>query len=299
MRVIFLGTSGSTPTKTRNLPSVALEYNGSIYLFDCGEGTQRQMLRYSVNTSKVKAIFISHIHGDHVIGVAGLVRTMALNKRSKPLYIFVPRGYENSISALITFDKALIGFPIEVMPISSGKIYEEREFIVKAVKLNHFIPTYGFIFEEKEKIHFIKEKAEKLGLRGSMFSELAKRKKMLVSGKEIKLSDVTYKERGIKIAYITDTRPVPGIVKPLKDANLLIHEATFSSKDIALAKERKHSTSGEAAQIAARANVERLILMHISSRYRSTAKILNESRLIFRNSEIAKDGMVVDLGKGS
>ncbi len=257
------------------------------------------MLRYSVNVSKVKAIFISHIHGDHVIGIAGLVRTMALNKRSKPLYIFVPRGYEKSISALITFDKALIGFPIEIMPIGSGKIYEEKEFIVKAVKLSHFIPTYGFIFEEKEKIHFIKEKAEKLGLRGSMFSELVKKKKMLVNGKEIKLGDVTYKERGIKIAYITDTRPVPGIVKPLKDANLLIHEATFSSNDIALAKERKHSTSSEAAQIAARAHVERLILMHISSRYRSTAKILNESRLIFRNSEIAKDGMVVDLGKGS
>ena len=106
------------------------------------------MLRYSVNVSKVKAIFISHIHGDHVIGIAGLVRTMALNKRSKPLYIFVPRGYEKSISALITFDKALIGFPIEIMPIGSGKIYEEKEFIVKAVKLSHFIPSYGFIHSQ-------------------------------------------------------------------------------------------------------------------------------------------------------
>jgi len=295
INITFLGTSGSSPTKTRNLPSVALEYNGSIYLFDCGEGTQRQMLRYSINISKVKVIFISHIHGDHIIGIAGLIRTLALNKRQKPLDIFVPSGYEHAASQLISFDRALIGFDINIKPITTKIIYKEKQFSVRAVKLIHSVPTYGFVFEENDKLHFIKEKAKEAGLRGSMFSQLIAKKHLNVNGKSISLNDMTYIEKGLKVAYITDTRPVSASIGAIKGAALLIHEATFASAEKALARDRKHSTSEEAAQIALKAGVKRLMLMHISSRYRSTAKILKEARKIFPDTGIAKDGMVITL----
>ncbi|MGC8652299.1 MAG: ribonuclease Z [Candidatus Micrarchaeia archaeon] len=294
-KIIFLGTSGSTPTKSRNLPSVALEYNGRIYLFDCGEGTQRQMLRYSVNISKVEAIFISHIHGDHIIGIAGLVRTLALNKRQHPLFIFVPRGYEGAASQLLSFDKALIGFPIFVKPISSGIIYKGDGFAVKALKLVHFVPTFGFVFKEDDKIRFLKEKAASAGLKGEMYSQLLSKGRLTVNGKSIALKDVTYAERGLKIVYIADTRPTQGVVVAARGADLLIHEATFSASEAGLAKERKHSTSEEAARIAKKAGAKRLVLMHISARYKSTAKILKESRSIFPSTDVAKDGMVITL----
>ncbi|MGC8670075.1 MAG: ribonuclease Z [Candidatus Micrarchaeia archaeon] len=295
IKVTFLGTSGSMPSKTRNLPSISIEYNGGIYLLDCGEGTQRQMLKYSLNISKIKAIFISHIHGDHVIGIAGLVRTLALNKRQLPLYIFVPKGYENAILQLLTFDKAMISFKIEIRPIVGGTIFKEREFDVSAVKLSHSVPTYGFIFREYDKVHFIEEKAKEAGLKGDMFSDILRKKYLKINNKIIRLKDITYKEKGVKIVYITDTRPVPRINKEIYGADLLIHEATFAKNEGKLAIERKHSTSEEAAMIALKAKVGKLVLMHVSSRYKSTTKILKEAKLIFDNTLIAKDGMVINL----
>ncbi|MCL4374080.1 MAG: ribonuclease Z [Candidatus Marsarchaeota archaeon] len=298
-KIVFLGTSGSTPTKSRNLPSVALEYEGSIYLFDCGEGTQRQIFKYSLNISKVEAIFISHIHGDHIIGIAGLVRTLALNRRQQPLYIFVPKGYESAASQLLSFDKAIIGFEIRIKPISSGTIYKNEDFEVRALRLVHSVPAFGFVFKEKDRVRFIKEKAAAAGLKGSMYSELLKNGHITVNGKKVALKDVTYVEPGLKVAYITDTRPVQSIAIAARGADLLIHEATFAASEAGLAKERKHSTSEEAALIAKKAKVKKLVLMHISARYRSTAKILKEAKAIFDNTYIAKDGMAITLERGS
>ncbi|MGC8495837.1 MAG: ribonuclease Z [Candidatus Micrarchaeia archaeon] len=296
IKVTFLGTSGSTPTKSRNLPSVALEYNGGLYLFDCGEGTQRQIMRYSLNISKIKAIFVSHIHGDHVIGIAGLIRTMALNRRQEPLYIYVPSGYEGAIKQLIVFDKAIISFNIIIMPIESGTIYKGDGFYVKAFKLSHSVLTYGFIFVENDKQRFIVQKATELGLKGKMFSELQLKKNIKLNGSNIKLSDVTYTEKGLKVCYITDTRPVTPSKTSL-GADLLIHEATFAESEKELAKERWHSTGQDAARVALRIKARKLVLMHFSARYKSTSKIVNEARQIFNDTVAAKDGMSITLDK--
>lgn len=295
VRVIFLGTSGSTPTKARALPALAIEYNGKLILFDCGEGTQRQMMRCGLNASRVCAIFLSHIHGDHTIGVAGLIRTLALNRREAPLDIYVPAGYEKAIGSLITFDGAELGFKINVKAIRKGAIYRGNGFDVSAFKLRHTVSTYGFVFKEADKLRFIKEKIQGTGLKGTMFSELLSKGRLRVNGTLIKLKDVTVLRHGIKIVYATDTRPSAEAKEAAKGADLLVHEATYASAEKKLALERQHSTSQESAQLAKGAKSKRLVLVHTSARYKSLKTLLSEARAVFPNTEIAKDGMSIEL----
>ena len=295
IKVTFLGTSGSAPTKERNLPGVAMEYNGEVFLFDCGEGTQRQAIIYGVNLVRTKAVFISHIHGDHSIGVAGLVRTLALGRRPRPLQIYVPRGEERSIAPLIGFDRAVLGYEIQILPIKTGLIYRGKGFTVTAFRLTHSVNAHGFAFKEDDKVHFIKDKARKLGLKGAMFSQLQKAGRITIKGKTITLGSITTKEAGKKIVYATDTRPSKEIVNASRNADLLIYEATYANSEKDLAVERKHSTAQEAAELARRAHASRLVLTHISARYRNTQVLLKEAKSKFQNADIARDGLVVSV----
>jgi ribonuclease Z len=296
LRVTFLGTGGSTPTKFRNLPALAIDYNGRVLLFDCGEGTQRQCMYYSVNISRIRAIFLSHIHGDHTIGVAGLLRTLALNRRTEPLYIFIPKGNEDWLLELINFDRAVIGYKIIIRPIAnSGVIYKENDFQVSAFRLIHTSATYGFSFAENEKMRFMKRRIKELGIKGEMFQQLLKQKQVKIGKKTIKLDQITFRQPGRKITYATDTRPTQSTVRSAANADLLIHESTYAEKEKGLARERFHSTAMEAAAIAKKAKAKRLVLVHISARYRETEQLLKESRGIFKNTEIAKDGLVINI----
>jgi ribonuclease Z len=295
LRLVFLGTAGSTPTKFRSLSSVALERDGEVFLFDCGEGTQRQMMQYSVNISRIKAVFLSHIHGDHTIGLAGLVRTLALNKRTFPLYIFIPQGNEKHLQELLGFDKALISYKIIIKPIKAGSIYAGKDYSIGAFKLSHTISTYGFVFKESDKTKFIKQKVKKLGIKGMEFKSLLKNKSIKLNGKLIKLKDVTTNEHGRKVAYATDTRPTKETIKASLNADVLIHESTYAGTESKFAKERSHSTATEAAEIAKRAKVKRLILTHISARYNDTSALLKDAKAVFKNTEVAKDGFEITL----
>ncbi len=293
--ITFLGTSGSAPAKNRFLPSVALRYEGEILLFDCGEGTQMQFINYSLNINKVTAIFITHMHGDHVIGVAGLVRTIALNNRTKPLYIFVPAGEEKNLSALLTFDRASIGYPILVKPVKAGTIYHGKGFSVRAFRLNHLVSTYGFVFREDSKLHFDRKKCAALGIRGEMFSKLEKTGSISANGKKVKLAEVSTRQPGKTVVYATDTRPTASTVRAAGRADLLIHESTYTEQFKEFAVKRKHSTAAEAAAIAKKANAKRLILFHMSVRYKDDVLILNEAKKIFRGVQVAYDGMKVSI----
>lgn len=295
IKITFLGTSGSIPTRFRSLPSVGVEKEGEAFLFDCGEGAQRQAMLYSFNLAKIKAIFLTHTHCDHILGIAGLVRTLALNKRPYPLYIFVPKGSEKSVQALLNFDKALIKYEIIVKGIGSGKVYDGGDFYVSAFRLNHLIPTLGFLFVEKDKVRFIKEKCNKLGIKGTMFKELLEKGSLAVGRKKIKLKDVTFTVKGKRFAYATDSRPTESTAKAAKEADILVHETSYSGNEIELAKERYHCTAVEAARIAKKANCKKLLLFHISARYRDPELLLKEAKQIFKNSEIAKDGMSIVL----
>jgi len=295
IKTTFLGTSGSAPTAERGLPSVAIECNGGLYLFDCGEGTQRQVMKYSVNLSRLKAIFLSHIHGDHSIGIAGVVRTLALNRRTAPLEIYVPKGEIDAISQLLKFDRVMLGYKITVKPIKTGVIFKGREFKVSAFRLIHSIGAYGFVFQADDRLHFIKQKAEAAGLKGAMFSKLQERGKMTINGKQVRLSSVTTREAGTKIVYSTDTRPSKEIIAASKGADLMICESTYANSEQRLAVERKHSTAEEAAMMARKSKAKRLIITHISTRYKNPSTLLSEAKCIFGNTELASDGLAISI----
>jgi ribonuclease Z len=291
IKITFLGTAGSTPTRDRNLPSVALEYDGGVYLFDCGEGTQRQLMKYSVSAYRIKAIFITHMHGDHVIGLAGLVRTLALNKRTAPLDVYVPQGEESKVTPLLTFDRALILYPINIKPVKSGKVFGGKGFSINAFKLKHSIPTYGYSFNEDDRLRFNKEKCRKLGLKGDMYSKLAAKGSIRVGKRTISLKEAATKVEGRKILYVADTRPVDTTVSAGKNADILIHEATYTEEFKEFAKKRHHSTAAESAKIAKDAKVKRLIIFHMSARYKTADPVLSEARKIFKDTDAAHDGM--------
>ena len=290
IKTVILGTAGSAPTKTRRMPSVAIIYEGDTLLFDCGEGTQFRMLEQDINPLRVKAIFISHAHGDHTIGIAGLVRTMGMNNRKTPLLIFVPAGDEKVIQSLIVFDRAMINYKIIIKGIRSGLVYAGRDYEVSAFKLTHTIPTYGYVFKEKDKLRFKKDIAKKLGIKGTAFAVLEKRGSVRVGKKLITLKQVTWKQEGKKIVYATDTRPTNTTVTAARNADLLIHESSYKTSETALAKKRKHSAAGEVALLARKAHVKRLVLTHISARHRTDTELLRDARKEFKNSVVAKDG---------
>ena len=295
MTITFLGTSGSSPTRERSLPSVALEYDGGAYLFDCGEGTQRQLMAYSISPSRVKAIFITHMHGDHVIGVAGLIRTLALNKRTDPLYICVPNGEEGKLQPLIDFDRAIIGYEIRVVPVRSGKVMDGRGFSVNAFKLRHSVPTYGYAFAESDRLRFMKDRCRALGIKGTMFSELEKKGRLRVGKRTVTLRQVTTKEKGRRVVYVADTRPTKSTVEAAKGADILIHEATYEDSLRHLAKERLHSTAFEAGQVARAAGAKTRVVFHMSTRYKEANDVLKDARRAFRSTVAAHDGMRITI----
>ena len=290
IKTIILGTAGSAPTKERRMPSVAITYEGDTLLFDCGEGTQFQMLEHDINPVRVKAIFISHAHGDHTIGIAGLVRTMGMNNRKAPLMIFVPAGDEKVIENLIIFDRAPITYKIIIRGIRSGVVYSGKGYEVSAFKLTHTIPTYGYVFKEKDKRRFNKGLAHRLGIRGSMFATLEKRGNINIGKKRVTLKQVTWEQEGKKVVYATDTRPTKTTLAAAKNADLLIHESSYKAAEVKLAKMRKHSSAGEVALLAKKAHAKRLVLTHISARYRTDAELLSDARKVFKNTVVAHDG---------
>lgn len=293
IKVVVLGSSGSAPTKERGLPSVALVYNGDVFLFDCGEGTQVQMLKYGINGFRVKAVFISHAHGDHIIGLAGFLRTLGLNNRLTPLDIYVPKGHESVIKALVSFDRAVLNYDIRIHGIQKGLVYSTDKFAVTAFPLRHNISTYGYVFKENDRVHFLKERCDRLGIKGTMYSELEKKGSIRIGKRTVHIGDVTTPSPGKRVVYATDTRPVSETIKNAANADLLIHESSYADSEKELAAERMHSSASEAARIAKAAKAKMLLLTHISARYKSADQIERDARKTFKNTIVAKDGYTV------
>jgi ribonuclease Z len=280
--VTFLGTSSATPTVDRSLPSVAIRKDGDVILFDCGEGTQRQMMKYGVSYMKVKAIFISHLHMDHFLGVFGLVETMALNGRKGKLTLYGPRG-SNAVFGKKNF--------VEIIEVDGKFSADFETFAVSAFEAKHGKDAFGFCIQEKSRRRFHEEKAKALGLKGRMFTEIQNKGSLQIGGKTIKLSDITYLQPGKKIVYSGDSAPCASLAKAAKGADILIHEATFCEDKKEEAKEAQHSTALQAAKAAKKAGVKALILTHFSGRYRDSSPILAEAKQEFENSQVAHDGL--------
>lgn len=299
VELTFLGTSSAVHSKVRNHPSIALKAFGEVFLFDCGEGTQRQILFTKVSPMKIDSIFITHFHGDHILGLPGLLQSLSLHGREKKLTIYGPRGLARLENAIYSLGYCAIDFPIDFVEIDTGTVIETDEYIIKSQLVKHNVPNLAYSIEEKKKPKFIREKAIELGVPvGPLFGRLQNGEEVEVDGKIIKPEQVLGEPRkGIKITYSGDTRPCDEMIEFAKDSSLLIHESTFTNEHYGNAKEHFHSTAEAAAKIAKKANVEKLIITHISTRYGEPyAKILlKEAKAVFENTEIAHDLMEIKL----
>jgi ribonuclease Z len=293
--VIFLGTSQAIPTARRNHVAMLLKYKDKTILIDCGEGTQRQFRKAKLNPCKTDILLITHWHGDHVLGIPGLFQTLALNNYSKTLKIYGPgktKMFTELMQKLFVFKDKI---KLDVKEVS-GKFLETEDFYIEAFPLKHGTPTNAYAFVEKDKLRIDKKKLKKFDIPGPLIGNLQKGKNIKVSGKIVKVSDLTYKEKGKKIAVVLDTKLTDNCYKAAKDADLLIAEATYSNEHKELAKENKHLTAEDAARIAKKAKCKKLILTHKSQRYKKNEKILlDEARKIFKNTEIAEDLMKTEV----
>ena len=306
MEITFLGTSSGVPTRSRNVSSVALRLpqRGEVWLFDCGEGTQHQLLRSDVKASQITKIFITHMHGDHIYGLLGLIASCNLAGNRQPIQIYGPEELDNYLRSCAQYSHFKLPYGIRVNEISSGILYEDDEFTVDCRLLKHRIPAFGYCVVEKDRPgRFDIKKAVSLGIPpGPIYGELKQGKIIkLDDGRSIRGQDLCGKtEKGRKLIYCTDTIFCEEAVELAKDADILIHEATFAHQDSQLAFERLHSTSTMAAQVALGAKVKKLILTHFSPRYApgnslQLSDLLSEAKAIFPDTILARDFMTCSI----
>lgn len=297
MELVFLGTSSAIPTSHRNHSAIALKAFGEIMLFDCGEGTQLQMSKAKISPMKINKIFITHFHGDHILGLPGIIQSMAFRGRKNPLHIFGPKGLVEMVNIIRNFGYFSLTFEIYMHEVDEGIILEEENCRISCSKMNHTVLNFAYCVYEKRRPKFIREKAIALGVKpGPDFGKLQQGIPVTVGNTIIQPEQVLGGERrGRKIVYSGDTSPSEQMIGFAKDADVLVHESTFEGKYGDKAYEMGHSTSIQAAEIAKKANVKRMILTHVSTRYKKSDVLETEAKEIFENSTIAEDFMCIEI----
>ncbi|MEQ8188807.1 MAG: ribonuclease Z [Candidatus Eremiobacterota bacterium] len=299
MKVITLGTGAAVPTLRRGHPAVALWWDGNYFLFDCGEGTQIQYRRAGLKFSRLSAIFISHLHGDHILGIMGFLMSLELAEREKPLKIYGPAGIEEYIETSKRLMCTVFNFDITIHEITEEFLLTEEGYTIRSLPLDHRVFSLGYSFTEHDRPgKFNIKKAKELGIpEGPLYGKLQKGEDVtLADGRLIKSSDIVGKPlRGRKFVYCGDTRPCENVIKLADRADLLIYEGTFDRESREKAKISGHSTTEEAAEIAKKSGVKKLIVNHISSRYQDEELLLSGSRDIFPRLILARDLMEVEI----
>lgn len=299
LSIIFLGTGGSWPTVKRNVTSVAVKRGSEVILFDCGEGTQRQFQKSKLSYMQISKIFITHFHGDHFLGIPGLVQTMQLNDRDKPLHVYGPKGIIQLVSQLLSLGYFRPGYKIIAHEVKDGDVVDFDDYVVRVLSVNHNVPALSYVLEEGMRPgKFDKAKALELGIpEGPLFSKIQRGETVtLKDGRSINPSQVLGPSRkGRKIVISGDTKPCDKLIDFSKDADVLIHDATFDSELEDVANEYGHSTAFQAAGIAKKANVEKLFLTHVSPRYLDYKVLENDARKVFKNSFVPKDFQELDI----
>jgi len=300
LQVIFLGTAASIPTVERALPSVVVKRKNELFMFDCGEGVQRQMIKARVGFHKKMKVFVTHMHGDHVLGLPGLLQSMSLLDRTRKLEIYGPVGIKEFIKAIQRTVQFVLTYQVEICEIENeGVVCEENEYYVQVAQTDHVIPSFAYALIEKPRPgKFNPEKADRLGIpEGPLWSKLQHGEKVkLPTGKMVTPEQVVGSQRvGRKIVYSGDTRPVKSLEKLAERADLLIHEATLDDDLTERAEEDGHSTPSQAARTAKKAKAKRLVLTHISSRYKSASPLLEQARKIFPNVDVAEDFTKIEI----
>ena len=300
MQITFLGTSSGVPTRSRNVCGIALRLpqRAEVWLFDCGEGTQHQLLRSDLRVSQIRRIFVTHMHGDHTFGLMGLLASCGLAGNPDRIDIYGPPDLDEYLKACRRYSQTHFSYPVKVHTVKPGVVFEGEEFSVSCALLKHRVPAFGYRITEKDRPgHFDVEKAKALEIpSGPLYGKLKRGEVvMLPDGRKINGAELCGQtEVGRKVVYCTDTVYCESAIELAHDADVLIHEATFAHQDAELAYQRLHSTSTMAAQVALGAQVKQLIMTHFSPRYApgnpiELRDLLEEARSIFPNTQLASD----------
>lgn len=299
LSLTFLGTGAACPTVDRNVASLALHREGEMLLFDCGEGTQRQMMRYGVGFS-FKDIFFTHYHSDHMLGVIGLFRTMGLMDRAEPVTLYGPRGADRILRGALAVGIERTKFPFEIVEVKPGDRLARGEYDLAVFETEHRADTVGYALVERDRLgRFDPDKARELGVpEGPLWGQIHKGRAVgLPDGRTVSPEQLVGPPRpGRTVVISGDTRPHPAVIAAARGADLLVHEATFGEDERTRALETGHSTAREAATVAAEAGVTRLVLTHISPRYtRDAPELLAEAQEVFPGAIVARDGMSIEV----
>jgi len=296
MEITFLGTACMQPTKERNHPAVLLSYGSEGILFDCGEGTQRQLRICGYKPTKITKILISHWHGDHVLGIPGLLQTIASSEVDRTVDIYGPKGSKKYMSYMFKGFAERDKENFKVHEITKKRFCDAEEYYLEAMALEHGIPCLGFSFVEKDRRKINVDYVKKLGIPdGPLLGELQNGKNIEWKGKMVNLDDATFIVKGRKLSYIADTVACKNAVKLAEDADLLISESSYTEEHREKADEYKHMTARDASLMANNANAKMLILTHFSQRYKEMSEVEDEAKTVFNNVRLAYDCMKVNL----
>ena len=292
MKLVFLGTSAAQPTEKRGLSCICLEREGEILMFDAGESTQISYMKSGLGWNKKMKIFVTHLHGDHCVGILGLLQTMSMQNRTESLEIFGPQGIDEFLAANIKILNFGLSFSILITIVNEGTIYENNKFLIHAAKANHSITAFSYLFEEKDKPgRFNVEKAKKLGIpEGELWNKLQNGENITNNEKIIKPEQVLGKKRpGKKIGISGDTMPTKELEKFFGGCDYLVFDSTFLDEEKQKAQDTCHSTAKQAAELGKNANVKNLILTHFSARYKDEIEHKIEAEQIHNSVITAKD----------
>lgn len=299
--VTILGSSSATPIFNRNPTAQVLNINERLYLIDCGEATQLQMLRFEVRSSKIDHIFISHLHGDHYFGLVGLLSSMHLNGRVKPLKLFGPAPLKEIIDIQFKYSETTLNYAIEFVPTNSLTpeiILDNQDVIVETIPLDHRIPTTGFLFKQKKRLRkILKDKAEALGIPVEHYPLLKKGAPFTAAdGKVYKSDELTIDpERPKCYAYCSDTIYNERYFEQIRNVDMLYHESTFLHAMLDRANKTFHTTAWQAGQVALQVNAKALLIGHFSARYKSLNELLDEASSVFPKTELAVEGNTYEI----
>ncbi|HVE58011.1 MAG TPA: ribonuclease Z [Pyrinomonadaceae bacterium] len=297
-RFIALGTASQVPTRERNHNGYFLRWDAEGFLFDPGEGTQRQMIFAEVSASSITKIFITHFHGDHCLGLAGVLQRLSLDRVPHTVQIFYPASGEKYVENLQNASIHYNAAKIEKVPVfDEGIIFRGQDYIIESRKLDHTVESWGYRIKENDSVTFLPEKLEEFGIRGAAVGRLKAEGVIEIDGKSVSVSEVSAEKRGQSFAFVMDTGLCPNAFRLAKDVDLLVCESTYLKTETTEAIARGHLTSEQAAQIARDSNAGLLILTHFSQRYQNIQDFLLEAQTIHQNSIAVRDGDFVDFPK--